>query len=78
MNVTAGSLRALFDRLDETAISRMSEYGVLTLRVSLRIVFVRFGLLKVVGASPVYDLVANTVYVYPRRSSLSRFWASGR
>ncbi len=63
MNATAGSVWALSDWVDERAIRLMAEYWVLVLRVSLGIVFVWLGLLKVMGASPVYELVANTVYV---------------
>ena len=62
MGVSVGSVRAVLDRLDENAIWLMSRYGVLALRVSLGVVFVWFGVLKVIGHSPVYDLVANTVY----------------
>ena len=40
----------------------MSTHGVRLLRLSLAITFIWFGMLKVTGASPVYDLVAHTVY----------------
>ena len=40
----------------------MSAHGVRLLRLSLAITFIWFGMLKVTGASPVYDLVAHTVY----------------
>lgn len=43
----------------------MSTYGIRLLRISLGIVFVWFGLLKVTGQSPVAELVANTVYFVP-------------
>lgn len=46
----------------------MENYGGPLLRVSLGIVFIWFGVLKVAGCSPVYDLVAHTVYwVSPER-----------
>ncbi|MBA4116325.1 MAG: DoxX family membrane protein, partial [Rubrobacter sp.] len=38
---------------------------ILALRISLGVIFVWFGVLKVIGASPVYDLVASTVYLVP-------------
>jgi len=65
MNVSVGSLWAVLDRLDEKAIWLMSRYGMLSLRISLGVVFVWFGVLKVIGDSPVYDLVASTVYLVP-------------
>ena len=43
----------------------MSECGVLAVRVSVGIVFVPFGLLEVLRASPVYELVANSVHAGP-------------
>ncbi|HEV8045523.1 MAG TPA: DoxX family membrane protein [Rubrobacter sp.] len=43
----------------------MSRYGILALRISLGVIFVWFGVLKVIGDSPVYDLVASTVYLVP-------------
>ncbi len=78
MNVMAGSLRSLFDRVDEGVIGLMSEYGVLALRVSLRIVFVWFGLLMVTQTSPVYDLAASARSMSFRRSPSSRSRDSGR
>ena len=43
----------------------MSAYGIRILRVCLGIVFVWFGWLKVIGKSPVAELVARTVYWVP-------------
>ena len=40
----------------------MSAHGVRLLRLSLAVTFIWFGMLKVVGVSPVRDLVAHTVY----------------
>ena len=40
----------------------MSAHGVRLLRLSLAITFIWFGMLKIVGVSPVRDLVAHTVY----------------
>ncbi len=65
MNVSVGSLWTVLDRLDEKAIWLMSRYGMLALRISLGVIFVWFGVLKVIGDSPVYDLVASTVYLVP-------------
>ena len=46
-------------------IQFMSGYGIRILRVCLGIVFIWFGLLKVIGQSPVAELVAHTVYWVP-------------
>jgi uncharacterized membrane protein YkgB len=51
-----------WDQLDRVAIGFMRTYGVLVLRIALGIVFVWFGLLKIVDRSPVGELVARTVY----------------
>jgi len=49
-------------RLDSAMIMTMREHGILILRIALGIVFVWFGMLKILGRSPVGDLVAHTVY----------------
>ncbi len=58
-------LRGVWGRLDQGMIRFMSGYGSRILRVCLGIVFVWFGLLKVIGKSPVAELVARTVYWVP-------------
>ncbi|MEU4745542.1 DoxX family protein [Actinosynnema sp. NPDC023658] len=61
----AGSLResvtGAVSRLVDGALDR----SVPLLRIGLGVVFVWFGVLKVAGASPVHDLVADTVPVLP-------------
>lgn len=54
--------RARWKQVDEWMIGFMSTSGVRVLRISLAVVFIWFGLLKVIGRSPVADLVAHTVY----------------
>jgi uncharacterized membrane protein YkgB len=54
-----------FDRLDRRVSSLMERHGVTLLRVSVATIFVWFGVLKVIGRSPVEDLVASTVYWLP-------------
>ncbi|MGH2349655.1 MAG: hypothetical protein ACRDFT_09350 [bacterium] len=49
-------------RIDDTMILTMRERGVPALRITLGIVFVWFGVLKVIDRSPVGELVAGTVY----------------
>lgn len=62
------ALRRLWERLDARMIAFMSAYGVHVVRIALAVVFIWFGLLKVIGKSPVADLVARTVYwVSPAR-----------
>jgi len=60
-----GSLRQAWDRLDQRAVRFMATEGIRLLRIALGIVFVWFGLLKVIGQSPVEDLVASTVFLFP-------------
>ena len=55
-------MRDLFDRFDRTVVAVLERWSVPLLRVSLGIVFLWFGGLKVFGVTPVYDLVASTVY----------------
>jgi len=56
---------AMRDRLtaaDRTVISLLRRWSIPALRLTLGIVFVWFGALKVFGVTPVTDLVAATVY----------------
>jgi putative oxidoreductase len=48
--------------LDRQVGGFFSRWGVTALRVSLAVVFIWFGALKIFGETPVADLVANTVY----------------
>jgi uncharacterized membrane protein YkgB len=61
----ANSFIATLDRIDRKVIRFMSSYSSLILRLSLGIVFVWFGLLKVMGVSPVFELASHTVYWLP-------------
>ncbi len=49
-------------RIDRTFSSWMRRWSLPLLRISLGIVFVWFGALKVLDVTPVTDLVADTVY----------------
>jgi uncharacterized membrane protein YkgB len=53
---------ALWNRVDAAFIRFMASRGSPLLRVALAVVFIWFGGLKVIGRSPVVDLVARTVY----------------
>ncbi len=53
--------------LDLAAILTMRDLAIPFLRMSLGITYIWFGALKVVGKSPIADLVAQTVFFLPRR-----------
>ncbi len=55
-------MRQRVREFDKRMVAFMNAYGVPMLRLSLAIVFIWFGMLKVIGKSPVHDLVARTVY----------------
>ena len=53
---------ATIDRIDKSVSAFLRRWSIPTLRVSLGIVFVWFGALKVFDVTPVADLVGRTVY----------------
>jgi uncharacterized membrane protein YkgB len=55
-------MRTLIARIDALLIPWLRRWSSTLLRISLGVVFVWFGGLKVFGVSPVSDLVASTVY----------------
>jgi uncharacterized membrane protein YkgB len=55
-------VKTFIARVDEVVIPFLRRWGIPTLRISLAVVFIWFGALKVLGVSPVVDLVASTVY----------------
>ncbi|MBI2104964.1 MAG: hypothetical protein HYT90_05240 [Candidatus Omnitrophica bacterium] len=57
--------RGAWERLDARMVAFMAAHSVRLLRVSLAVVFIWFGFLKVAGKSPVAELVARTVYWVP-------------
>ena len=61
----AADVQEKWHHLDAGMIEFMQAYGVRMLRVALGVVFIWFGALKLIGHSPVYDLVARTVYWLP-------------
>ncbi len=58
-------LRARLESVDDAVMSFLERWGVTALRWALGIVFVWFGALKVIGKTPVEDLVADTAYILP-------------
>ncbi len=55
-------MTSTLENLDRSFLGWLGRWSVPLLRVSLGIVFVWFGGLKVLGVSPVSDLVGDTVY----------------
>lgn len=58
-------LRRLLAAADRAAVGLMERYGLAALRVALAIVFIWFGVLKVIDRSPVEDIVKQTVFFLP-------------
>ena len=55
-------MRSLVARIDAVMVPWLRRWSSHLLRIALGSVFVWFGALKVLGVSPVFDLVASTVY----------------
>ncbi len=60
-------LRRQWEHLDGAFIHFMTVSGIRLLRITIGIVFIWFGVLKILGLSPVAELVAKTVYWMPPR-----------
>jgi uncharacterized membrane protein YkgB len=58
-------LRRLLVAADRAAVGFMERHGIAALRVALAIVFIWFGVLKVIDRSPVEDIVKATVFFLP-------------
>jgi len=58
--------RRPIDKLDSAVAGFMEQYGITLLRIALALVFIWFGTLKVIGRSPVEDLVKDTIYFLPQ------------
>ena len=55
-------METFYRQADEQFTALLKRWAVPVLRVSLALVFIWFGALKVLGVTPVTDLVAATVY----------------
>lgn len=55
-------MKELYERIDSRLGRFLRRWSIPLLRVSLGIVFIWFGALKVLDVTPVTDLVADTVY----------------
>jgi len=62
--------RSWFERLDETLVRFMSAYGIHLLRWAIAIVYLWFGGLKLINASPAAELVVQTVFWLPPHIAL--------
>ena len=58
-------LRQLLATADLAAVGFMERHGIAALRDALAIVFIWFGVLKVIDRSPVEDIVKETVFFLP-------------
>ena len=61
---------SILDSLDRFLISEMHHWGIPVLRIALGIVYLWFGALKVMGVTPVYDLIAQTYAFLPTQGFL--------
>lgn len=55
-------METMYRQLDVRFTALLKRWAIPVLRVSLAIVFIWFGALKILGVTPVTDLVADTVY----------------
>lgn len=62
MSPTQPDVRRRAERLDERLRPFLARIGVPLLRISVGVVFVWFGFLKILDVSPVSGLVAKTIY----------------
>ena len=58
-------VRGVLAAADRAAVAIMERHAITALRVALAVVFVWFGVLKVIGASPVGDIVMQTLSFVP-------------
>ncbi len=52
----------VYTKLDTFIITELKTYSLILLQYSLAIIFIWFGVLKVIGFSPATELVTNTIY----------------
>lgn len=62
--MNAKEVRRWLDLADRRIVATLGRLGIPFLRISIGVVFVWFGTLKMVRASPVSELVAKTVYFF--------------
>ncbi len=67
---SGNTIGVLLRRLDEWVLQVVASHSIRLIRISMATVFVWFGLLKVIGFSPVADIVAQTTHWMPFPSDL--------
>jgi len=60
----------VLDRADQRVVEAMAAHGLGLLRISIGVVFIWFGLLKVIGVTPVADLVTAVISWMPAALSV--------
>lgn len=61
----SSGLNSRFDQIDQVATRLMARYGLRLLSISMGLVFVWFGALKLVGMSPAEPLIRDTLDFLP-------------
>ncbi len=61
---------SFFEQFDQAFRRQMQTHGISILRVALGIVYIWFGLLKVLGVSPVATLLSQTYSFFPQKELL--------
>lgn len=64
------TFRSRLERVDQALVRFMSAHGIHALRWAVAIIFIWFGGLKLINASPAAELVVQTVFWLPPRSAL--------
>ncbi len=59
------NMKSLIKKIDKLLITEMHQWGIPTLRVALGVVFFWFGVLKVIGQTPVVPLIQSTYSFFP-------------
>ena len=75
MSVLQSRFRAWFDSMDLALVRIMSAYGIHALRWAIAIIYIWFGGLKLINASPAAELVVETLFWLP--PSLAVFLIGG-
>lgn len=70
MSTAVQGLQRGWDRLDRQVVRFMAAHSIRLLRIALALVFLWFGLLKVIGRSPASDLVVQTVFWLPPHTAV--------
>lgn len=70
MRDSALQFQSRLNQLDQRLVRFMSAYGIHLLRWSIAIIYLWFGGLKLIGASPAEELVVHTVFWLPPNAAL--------